>query len=193
MTNRPRRTSGAFTSIEVLAATLLAASLMIALLGVTGGIAKKEKLLSKDDSQPAWHDQLVRQIAEDLRQSQTFRSQSDRLALMGHGSRDSQTGNATWLPTEVHYFVVSVGKESVLMRQEFPQTLPSRPGKPEIMCLGIDGIGIGVAGEIASPSGGQRSSPAAPNATEEGAIPHRVRIALTNGDAVVLDRSLILF
>lgn len=129
-----------FTSVEALAATALASAMMIAVLGILAGIAKKEKLLAELSNSPAWHEHLRRQLEADLRLTRKFRQEAGRVVLVGEGGTTGTAGQRTWLPAEVHYYAVQVRDQSMLLRQELPSL--SSAGPAEVMVLGASGMAI---------------------------------------------------
>lgn len=186
----------AFTSVEVLAATALASLLMVAVLGVLGGIAKKERLLERTVATPFWHDQLARQLAADLRHARTLRRQPGRLILSGHGG--TVAGEPTWEETEVHYYAVQTKAAALLLRQEFPAPLAGPPGPPEVLHYG--NAQLELVSYYAAPA--TSSDAAAVEPLRDGVLPSRLAIVLlsaadeddmTQRPQVLFRKALVLY
>lgn len=177
------RTMG-FTSIEVLAATALASLLMVAVLGILAGIAKKEKVLESSELPPRWHDQIVRRLRADLSSASRFRAEPGRVIFEASAGNDPN--HPDWLPTEIHYFVFEAREQSILLRQEHPRIQPAPSGRPEIVCLGADSI-------VLSAYSGAPGADSQIHALADGAIPPRLRIVLSEEGNPVLNRPIVIY
>lgn len=178
-----------FTSVEVLAATTLAASLMVAVLGVLAGIAKKERLLEKGDTEPAWHRVALRQITHDLRQAKTFRSEPGRIILTCYGLSDWSATSPAWYDAEIHYFAVKVNDRNYLARQVWPKDERGELGPAELICEGIDSFTL--YPQATDPR--QLSSQEELKPLSGGLMPARIRAELSLNGSRVLGQNLVLY
>ena len=181
-----------FTTIEVLAATLLASALMVAVLGVIAGIGKKEKLLEQSSIPPVWHEHLRRQLEYDLRATDQFRRKSDRLILVGHGGNSGATGQPDWFPAEIHYYSMGTKESTMLVRQVRPVNGLGKLGAPEVILYGATGIDL-----LAYTASPQVLDQALISSLPEGMIPSRLEVIVTSRENVAEDplyrQSLILY
>ncbi|WP_442483028.1 hypothetical protein [Aeoliella sp. SH292] len=184
----------AFTSVEVLAATTLASALMVAVLGILAGVAKKERILDATLSSPPWHDHLTRQLERDLRHARTLKRQGGRLILVGHAGSVNAMGQRSWLPVEIHYYGVHVKSDTLLFRQEYSADGLSSPSAPELMVQGASRLEIG-PGTLTTvhPS---NTTPIMPIA--DGVLPSRLQVAIygdypDNANSVIYLRSFVLY
>lgn len=189
----------AFTSVEVLAATALAAGLMVAVLGVLAGIAKKERLLEKSAHTPVWHDHLARQLQADLRAARSFRHTPEGLILSGHGGTDGPAEDPTWLPTDVHFYQVETRGQSLLVRQAVATYRVATGPPPQLMVYGggrleLFPASIGETGQTLE--GALQTEP-----LPDGLLPSRVRAVVFSGSElteseevkIVFERSFFLY
>lgn len=91
-----RSSSDGFTLLELLCALTLSTLLMVAMLGVVGGLAKTEKTLDRHLPTPEWHRRLVAQIEQDLRAADELEVIPNGIRLTGFLGSDSKTGSSTW-------------------------------------------------------------------------------------------------
>lgn len=175
-------TTNGFTALEVVVATTLASLMMIAVLGVLAGIAKKEQLLAdRADVSPSWQRQFLTSLRRDLESSSTFRADETTVVLTGFGGR--RNGVPTWEPVETHYWIVQAGDRSALMRQVHPLIQPGRPFNPEIVCLGVDKFLLRADGQEQPPDAETQS----PSDLE---LPRRVLVQLLRGERIILEATM---
>ncbi|MCA9232788.1 MAG: hypothetical protein KDA57_19215, partial [Planctomycetales bacterium] len=103
------------TAVEVVAATLLASLLMVAMLGVLRGLKAQEAALEVRRPIPSWQRTLDGVLEHDLANSRTFSLTPTSLTLNGFAGRDS--GVATWQPAAITYQVLTDGERNWLVRQ----------------------------------------------------------------------------
>lgn len=184
----------AFTSVEVLAATTLASALMVAVLGILAGVAKKERILDATLSSPSWHDHLTRQIERDLRHARTLKRQGGRLILVGNAGSLNAVGQRSWLPVEIHYYAVQVKSDTLLFRQEYHADGLSPSSAPLLMVQGASRLEIG-PGTLAAVN---TSDPTPIMPIVDGVLPSRLQVAiygdyLDNANSVIYLRSFVLY
>lgn len=175
-----------FTSVEALAATALASTLMVAVLGILAGIAKKEKLLNRQISRPAWHEHLSRQLEADLRHARSVRREQGRLILMGHGGTAGAGLTRNWLPSEVHYYVAKLEDQTLLLRQEVP--VAGGLKNAEVLAIGASRLELlsDVALNGSNVAGAGSGLPAVP----DGPLPSRLWVVVL-GDSASPDSELV--
>ena len=129
----------AFTLLEMLLATVLAALLMGGVLLMTTAIARDRARLTADQNHPR-DTRLFNQLRWDLTNAATM-AQLDNgrgLILTGHGGLDSQTLAPTGRLTRVIYEVRGHGHEAALFRRQYYLDEPTRPEPwTELVGLGV--------------------------------------------------------
>jgi hypothetical protein len=106
------------TMVELLAATMLAALLMGAVLGVLKSVTRNQKVLLRSGSGDGWQSRLIAQLEWDLANSRTFVSTPTGFELRGFAGRDLANGRPLHGPTSVQYTVVTIGAQPSLVRSE---------------------------------------------------------------------------
>lgn len=129
------------TAIEVLASTVLASLLMVAVLGVLRGLRAQEAALDLRLPVESWQSTLNSVLQQDLENSRTYELRDTALILNGLGGRDSTTGAAIWQPAVIAYAVVTDGERSWLVRREAPAN--GEPARQELMLAGVTEIHAG--------------------------------------------------
>jgi len=107
-----------FTLIELMVATVLAALLMAAVLGVLKGVTRSQKTLMRGDTAPPWQARLISQLEWDLTNSRSVVPTVDGFQLKGFAGRDFASGAALHGPTTVQYAVRNVAGQLWLVRGE---------------------------------------------------------------------------
>jgi len=163
----------AFTLIETLLATALAATVMVAALGVLTRFRGWRSARAEGDSPRLAAEAAVRAIEADLLAGRTVRLGSDGIEIEGFGWIDPATGAMTQRPAHVAYRVARAGGHGWLIRR---QTAPDEAGvqraTDELLCRGVTRI------ELAEPTAeGEPARSARPSA-ELVAIPEAVRLTL---------------
>jgi type II secretory pathway component PulJ len=108
----------AMTLVELLAATILAALLMAAVLGVLKAVTREQRALRIHPSAEAWQAQLIRQLEWDLANSRSVTSTATGFQLVGFAGRDFASGAALHCRTSIEYAVQNVRGQSFLVRSE---------------------------------------------------------------------------
>jgi prepilin-type N-terminal cleavage/methylation domain-containing protein len=129
------------TLIELLAASALAALLMVSILGVLRSLRVQSRVLLADDPVESWKLQLREQLQWDLTNARKMSWRPDRLCLRGYGGRETVTDRATLRPTEVIYSVREVGDRHWLVREEVHldgRALHNRESR--LSCEGVEAL-----------------------------------------------------
>ncbi len=136
-------TRSGMTLIELLAATVLAALVMIATLGVIRSLATARKALDEAAVCQPWKRRLAEQLRADLLQSRLLKWDAQQLRLRGYAGRHPVTGVATQRPTEIVYAVRECGTRAFLVRVETALDAPSLGNhRSELAAEGISHIRI---------------------------------------------------
>ena len=183
-TTEPKLRYG-FTAIEVLAATTLAAMLMVAVLGVLAGISKKQKsLVANTRVPPQWHDGVVKAIRTDLRSAQSLTFSNGTLQLQA--GTDSFATLTSWQPTQISYSVVNEGSYSLLLRTAQGPGAASTNTTTMLVCVGVDEILL--CDLNTKPESGLQIK-----TLPDGAIPPRLRLVLTVRGDPILNRIIHVY
>ena len=111
----------AFTLIELLAASALAAMLVLVLFQVIGSLGRTRAALDRKESAAAhepWKSDLLDMLRWDLANATERRLEPGRVTLAGHGSLDRRSLAAGHEPTAVIYELERRGSRSVLVRRQ---------------------------------------------------------------------------
>ena len=138
--NQLLRRSG-FTLLELVAATLLAAMLCVAVMGITANSARQSREIKNQFPARPWLAPLAEQIHWDIVQARSFRVRPDSIELHGFGGRDFTTAVAYHGPTVVTYQIVKDGDVHWLLRKEaHVDDLTSRFFRTEFVCKDVGSI-----------------------------------------------------
>lgn len=179
----PMHPKPGFTALEVLVATTLASLMMVAVLGVLGGIAKKERLLAeRAERMLPWQRQFAHRLSRDLESCSTIQFDGESIVLTGFGGRRS--GMPTWEPVDIHYWIAKVADQNALLRQVQPRIQPSQPFRAEIFCLGIDKF-------VVVPDGVTQPSAVDASSLKRVELPQRLRVQLFSGGKIIFDEAML--
>lgn len=131
----------AMTAVEVVASTILASMLMVAVIGVLRGLKAKEDALAAQAVRRPWARSLDAVLHRDLQNSYSYQSTISGIILTGYGGRTEESGVATWLPTTIVYAVNRSDNQSWLVRREVPQFLDSQPNQ-ELVLSGVSALRV---------------------------------------------------
>jgi len=172
----PAAKATAFTLIETLLATALAATVMVAALGVLARFRGWRGARAEGDSPRAAAEAAVRVIEADLLTGRTVRLGSEQVEIEGFGWLDPATGAATQRPARIAYRVAGAGGRSWLIRR---QSAPDEAGvlraTDELLCRGVARM------ELIEPAapGDEPAQPARPVPGKEFApVPEAVKLTL---------------
>lgn len=135
--NRERSCPRAFTLLELLAATALAAVLMVVLLQVVAAMARGKVVLERDAAAHTapWQADLVENLRWDLTNTVEGTAEPGRLRLSGHGSLDRATLDSGHRPVNVSYAIEQLGGRPWLVRRQSPRGgLTNERGWSELVC-----------------------------------------------------------
>lgn len=125
--------------IELVAATALAAVLMIAVLQVTASLGSTQAMLDRHQSRhAAWEQALTRQLASDVRQARDIKVRPHRLILGGAIGQTDQTVDADHQPATVTYKILRFAGHRFLVRDQ--KNLLDRTNhntRVELLCGGV--------------------------------------------------------
>ncbi len=116
--NRSHNVRQGLTAVEVVASTLLASMLMVAMIGVLRGLKAQEAALETRLPTPSWQAALDHVLQQDLVNSRTYVTSPTALVLKGFAGHNSQSGAANWQPTTITYQIVEEDERNWLVRHE---------------------------------------------------------------------------
>jgi type II secretory pathway component PulJ len=127
--------SPAFTVIELLATTVIAAILMLAVLTVVGQLGRDQTRLAHGETQAA-PEQIVQLLSKDLARatSITVDPQTGAVILEGYGALEQTTFIPTGRAARVTYSVLSSASGQWLMRKQL--SLDEAYAHPWVECVG---------------------------------------------------------
>jgi len=137
--NRPRA-KRAFTLIELMAASVLTALLMIVVFHIVGSMARRQAVLERQErtSGGGWPDGVVELIRSDLQQTRAFASSENQWTLTGSCSIDPVALESDPQPVTVTYAVESLGGRSWLVRQQARRGSRATENRwPELVCADV--------------------------------------------------------
>lgn len=193
--NRERSCPRAFTLLELLAATALAAVLMVVLLQVVASMARGKVVLERDaaaDTAP-WQSDLLENLRWDLTNTVEGTAEPGRLRLSGHGSLDRATLEPEHRPVNVSYAVEQRGGRSWLVRRQSPRGgLTNERGWSELVCPNVASF---IVEPVEAPDPvwakiGVRRPPRAPVTLD--ASTRAVRLRVDGITGVIVDQVVVL-
>lgn len=178
LSNLWRSRRRAMTLVEVLAATVLASLLMVAVLGVLTSVTRGQKALLNSDVPDAWQRRLTAQLEWDLENSRSMRNIPGGILLDGFAARDPRTGTPIHCLSAVAYLIRGDGKATHLIRQEtHPESLSLHNSRTELVCADVERIEFGRAAATQHRKSNQPSVPAS-KGLSDGPIPHQLNVEL---------------
>lgn len=142
-----------------MAATALAALLMIAVLAVTTSLARSGVVLSTAARADTWSAGLIDLIRWDLLQAQSVQTGTSHLTLQGYSALAPRTLSPTHRPVSVSYQLQTIGKQSWLVRRQTNlDQLTSHNAGLELVCAGVASFELKALEENAS-GGPEGASP----------------------------------
>jgi len=184
--NFMRRTSTAFTLIEILAALALGTLLMLAAMGVLRSLARVPTA-SADAIAP--QTDVLRLLRWDLVNARRFESTRDGVILWGVGSLDPGDMSPTHRPAKVTYRVGEFAGVLSLLRLEEPLgAAMGQASEPQLISSDVSQIAISSISDPADASGDDQ-----PFERNQGRpLPRRVEVGLTSSSGVQTQTILCL-
>jgi hypothetical protein len=177
-------TRKAFTLVELLAANVLAALLIVAILSVVGALGRDRRAhaaLDHGRTTQATNDNLLRLIQWDFSNATRWRSVGGAYYFQSHGSLDPQTLAPTDLPVTVRYELNEAAGKRWLARYQTPRDKTSDGAWSAPLCADVADLALVGAGDRPPPSRSVWQN-----------LPSRMRLTLTWTDPkrAVLDETL---
>ena len=140
----------AFTLIELLAASALAAVLMLVMFQVIGSLGRARTALARSEAggaaaQSPWKSDLLDAVRWDLANADTAKFEADRIVLTGHGSLNRRTLARSHEPVTVTYSIERRGRGDggCLVRRQMPRGGATNDrGWSEVVCVGVSRFGL---------------------------------------------------
>ena len=143
----------AFTMIEMLTVSALAAVLFAALLTVTASLGRSNAAISRHEQANRWPHFLTETIRWDLAQARSLNSRSDMVTMTTHASLDPTTLQPLHRPAEVTYSIRTISNRRWLVRT---QNMMTRDGSPEswtaLISPDIRSFTLNAAGPVTRPT-----------------------------------------
>lgn len=181
----------AFTLIEMLAATALAALLMIALLSVIASLGRTRAAMNRADEAQQWHEGVVEMIRLDLVNSTSVTTDRDAITIEGHVLLDASDRSATQRLGMVRYHLRSIGNRTWLVRSQQPRNGGQIARTvTELLCPDVRGISLTVYDRRLHLDRGSAS----PGAPAIKSMPGTVRLTIQPTDPALkpVDEPLVL-
>jgi type II secretory pathway pseudopilin PulG len=177
-------TRKAFTLVELLAASVLAALLIVAILSVVAALDRDRRAhaaLDLDRTTQTVNDNLFRLMQWDFSNATRWRSFDGAYYFQSHGSLDPRTLAPTDLPVTVRYELNESAGKRWLTRSQTPRDKASGGAWSAPLCANVADLAIVPA-----------DNPLPPSQSEWQKLPSKVRLTLTWTDPKrpVLDQTL---
>lgn len=127
------------TMIELMAASVLASLLMVAVLGILLTMSAQRRALRTIATVAPWREQLLAQLRWDFTNARTMSWSAGELRLYGLGGRDFATASVTQRPSEVIYSIRRMTGKNWLLRSEIDvDSRSNRNMRAELVCFGVE-------------------------------------------------------
>ena len=184
----------AFTAVELLAATALAAALMLVVVRVIGSIGRAQRDVAAGPSD-AWKADLLDTLRRDLANARDVRPEGGRLVITGVGSLDRDTLSPGHDAVTVVYELRSLAGREWLVRHQSPAPGDSSGGAgwTELLCPDVSAFAVEVQARRAAPAQASEPSRAKPRrrAAPRGGVPARLVVRLTGPGGLRLDEVIV--
>jgi hypothetical protein len=163
------------TIIELLAATVLAVSLMGAVLGILKSVTRAQKVVLDRAPSEDWQCRIVEQLEWDLTNSRSVVTTAAGFELYGFAGRDFISGIPLHGPTVIAYENADRGTSHGLLRTETHlDSTELHNQKTELVCQTINRIAM-ASPEADGPGAGDQGLP---KSLADGPIPNRLAVCL---------------
>jgi prepilin-type N-terminal cleavage/methylation domain-containing protein len=170
----------AFTLLELLASTALAALLMLAVLRVVGSLGASRAALARQPQVQPWRGDLVETLRRDLTNASQITFGPDSVTLVGHGSLDPIDVTLGHQPVTVVYGLSSLhGRRWLVRRQSSRDTGSNQTAFAELLCGDVASFNIRPAGAI-------------PVSSMPVSVPASLIVSISNSDGPIVDETLVL-
>lgn len=169
----------AFTLVEMLASTVLATLLMMAVLAVVASIGRTQRIIETRDESATWPAGVMEMVRFDLLNARDVKIGDDRLVLSGFGSLDAATLEPTHRPVEVEYRLrQAAGVQWLVRAQTDLDVLSNRNRWSQPIAAGVAGFDCESLGE--EPQEAQ-VAPNLPLGRQQN-LPRRLRVTIRPAD-----------
>ncbi len=163
--------------VEVLAATLLAALLLSAVLGVLKAVTSHQKEFTRGLPE-VWRSPFCELLEWDLQNSKTVLLNADGFELRGFAGRDLVNGEPSHCRTSIQYAIKKARHESCLIRTETHLDAPNLDStRCELVLSQVERIDLGV-NPATKPKSNSGTDP-----NEGDPLPDQVAVALYAADS----------
>jgi prepilin-type N-terminal cleavage/methylation domain-containing protein len=157
--NRSRDSRG-FTLVEVVLATALAATLMVAVLGVTASLGRSQRVFAKETAREPDRSATLDLLRRDLSQAQDAKLGNGLLDVIAYSALDPATLEPSQRPARVVYRVETHQAGSCLVREQVPLDQASAEPWKEVVAWGVTGLNAQAV------RGGGAGSPGVPDSVQ---------------------------
>jgi type II secretory pathway pseudopilin PulG len=143
-----------FTLVELLAANVLAALLVVAILSVVGAVGRDRRAqaaLEQDRTTQSTGDDLARLVQWDVSNATRWRALGDAYLFEGHASLDPQTLAPTDLPVTVRYELIESAGRRWLTRSQTRRDDTAAGSWSTPLCADLSGLSLEPAAAAPSP------------------------------------------
>ena len=177
----------AFSILELLAATALAALMMLAFLHVIGSVGRTRAAMARRGGDEAWKADLLETLRRDLVNATGIRYDGGRVTLTGHAALDRATLAPGHEPVAVTYGVRSVGGRGWLFRRQAPRDgFSAGPAWEELVCPDVTGFSLRPATTL------QAAALTAKGPDEPQPLPPAVVVEMQGPSGRVLEQTLVI-
>ncbi len=166
-----------FTLLELLCALVLTSTLLVAVMGLTGVMARRAETLKAMSGKPDWKARIEQQIRWEFTNSRRFWQTPRELRLQGYPSRDRATDQQNQRPVEIRYALETIDEVTWLTRTETALDLVTNQ-KPihELICPHISRLEMALPDEIPV------------RAEHSGAVPNSCLLSIFDRDDIPMVR-----
>jgi prepilin-type N-terminal cleavage/methylation domain-containing protein len=170
----------AFTLLELLASTALAALLMLAILKVVASLGASRAALAHQAQVQPWRADLVETLRRDLSNASQISFGPDSVTLISHASLDSLDVTLGHQPVTVVYGLSTLhGRRWLVRRQSSRDTSASPSAFAELLCSDVASFNIHPAGAI-------------PASRTPVPVPAILIVSINDSSGSIVDQTLVL-
>ncbi|MEO0529372.1 MAG: hypothetical protein AAF266_02220 [Planctomycetota bacterium] len=124
------------TLLELLCASTIATLLMVAVMGVVGGLAQTEKALASRDPGAEWQRRLAHQLTEDVRAADRIQPNANGFVLEGLLNTSQPSGVSDWKAARISYQIEETPLGKALLRTMIADSASSNM-KVQVIALNV--------------------------------------------------------
>jgi prepilin-type N-terminal cleavage/methylation domain-containing protein len=173
----------AFTLVEMLVASALAAALMLAVMQIVGAIGRSRLAMARSTGVEPWRTDLLDTLRWDLANASSARFRAGRLLLSGHGALEGRSLTPRHEPAEVTYETAALGERSWLVRRQSPRSGYAHGERStELLCPDMTTFEIQPLRSDGRPA----------LAADDDPVPDRVMVRIGRRDAKLFEEEIVI-